>query len=276
LAQTSHIEFIRGIFNQEGQNMTASSLAELASDTSFHGANASYLAALTAPVNRAILLERAVEDAKKQWKDEPEKVETSRGGLWRLLSATMAVLNHTHAELDRSKELLKEYEKRLTLLETIATTDELTGLKNRRGFIETFTQELDRVNRDLSKGGVLVLIDLDNFKTINDTYGHLAGDECLKLVTKTLQNTIRMMDTACRLGGDEFVLILANADKNKAIERIQTLAWELNHLTLEFEGHSISINASVGVKDYKGGDTANHVLGAADEALYAHKAARKG
>ena len=75
--------------------MTASSLAEL---TQADSQTISYLQALTAPVSRAILLERAVLDAKRTWQDEPEKVETSRDGLWRLLSATMAVLNHTHAE----------------------------------------------------------------------------------------------------------------------------------------------------------------------------------
>lgn len=254
--------------------MTASSIAEHIANTA-SPASAPYLHALTAPVNRAILLERAVMDAKRAWKDEPETIETSKDGLWRLLSATLALLNHTHAELDRSRAAIEIYEQRLDLLERIATSDELTGLRNRRGFIEAFNQDLDRVNRGLSAGGVLVLIDLDNFKTINDTYGHLAGDECLKLVAQTLQNTIRMMDTACRLGGDEFVLILANADRDKALERIQTLAWELNHLTLEFDGQVIPVCASVGVKDYRGGDSAEMVFAAADEALYAHKEMRK-
>ena len=248
--------------------MTARSLAELISADQF-------IQSATTPVHRALLLERAVSDAKRVWKEEPEKVETSRGGLWRLLSATMAVLNHTHAELDRAKELLMDYEVRMAHLEHIATSDELTGLKNRRGFVEAFNQELDRVNRGLSSGGILVLIDLDNFKMINDTYGHLAGDECLKLVAKTLHNTIRMMDTACRLGGDEFVLLLANADKEQAVDRIQNLAWELNHLTLEFDGRIIPICASVGIKAYQGGDCADSVFSAADSALYAHKESRK-
>jgi diguanylate cyclase (GGDEF)-like protein len=248
--------------------MTASSLAELISADQF-------IHAATTPVNRALLLERAVSDAKRLWKEEPEKVETSRGGLWRLLSATMAVLNHTHAELDRAKELLCEYELRLAQLEQIATSDELTGLKNRRGFVEAFNQELDRVNRGLSSGGILVLIDLDNFKMINDTYGHMAGDQCLKLVAEALQNTIRMMDTACRLGGDEFVLLLTNSDKERAVERIQSLAWKLNHLTLNYQGHMISICASVGIKAYQGGDCADSVFSAADNALYAHKEERK-
>lgn len=253
--------------------MTASSLAEYIHDQGT--ASNQYVQALISPVGRAILLERAVQDAKRTWKEEPEKVETSRDGLWRLLSATMAVLNHTHAELDRTKDLITEYETRLLQLETLATTDELTGLKNRRGFVEAFNQEMDRLHRGLSKGGVLVLIDLDNFKVINDTYGHLVGDECLKLVGRLLHNTIRTMDTACRLGGDEFVLLLTNAEKDQALERIQTLAWELNHLSLDIDGKNVPICASVGVKDYKDGDCVDMVFEAADAALYAHKEERK-
>jgi diguanylate cyclase (GGDEF)-like protein len=252
--------------------MTTSSLAELNLNDS---QTISYLQALTAPVSRAILLERAVLDAKRTWQDEPEKVETSRDGLWRLLSATMAVLNHTHAELDRTKDVIAEYESKLLQLEKLATTDELTGLKNRRGFVEAFNQEMDRTERGLSKGGVLVLIDLDNFKVINDTHGHLVGDECLKLVARILQNTIRTMDTACRLGGDEFVLLLTNAEKDKALERIQRLAWELNHLSIDVDGMHVPICASVGVKDYKDGDSVDMVFEAADAALYAHKEERK-
>ena len=101
-------------------------------------------------------------------------------------------------------------------MEELATTDFLTGLHNGAGFDAAFAKEIDRTGRGLSKGGLLVIIDLDNFKMINDMYGHQAGDACLKLVAQTLAHEIRTMDTAARLGGDEFILLLSDADPVKA------------------------------------------------------------
>jgi len=225
------------------------------------------------PLNRALALRQAADNylSGERSGEDTEKKRTTKDALWRLLSATMAILNHTQAELDRAHKNIDDLSRRVSNLESLAMTDELTGLKNRRGFEASFAQELDRASRSQSNGGVLVLIDLDNFKTINDTYSHLAGDACLKLVGRTLANEIRMMDTAARLGGDEFVLMLTNASKQDALSRIQMLAWQLNNLSLIWEGHEIEIRASIGVKDYKPGDLAHDIYKEADNALYADK-----
>lgn len=225
------------------------------------------------PLNRALALRQAADNylSGERSGEDTEKKRTTKDALWRLLSATMAILNHTQAELDRAHKNIDDLSRRVSNLESLAMTDELTGLKNRRGFEASFAQELDRASRSQSNGGVLVLIDLDNFKTINDTYSHLAGDACLKLVGRTLANEIRMMDTAARLGGDEFVLMLTNASKQDALSRIQMLAWQLNNLSLIWEGHEIEIRASIGVKDYKPGDLAHDIYKEADSALYADK-----
>lgn len=226
-------------------------------------------------VARAVILQQAAEHKEEFTVHEDIKKSTSKEGLWRLLSATMAILNHTHTELDRANANLAALEKRVQLLETLASTDTMTGLKNRRGFEEAFSQEMDRTNRGLSQGGVMVLIDLDNFKAINDTHSHLAGDACLKLVAHTLANDVRVMDTAARLGGDEFVLLLGNATRDDVLERIQMLVWQLNNLSLIWEGTEIPVRASIGIKTYSKGESSEDIFREADIALYQNKHQRK-
>jgi diguanylate cyclase (GGDEF)-like protein len=189
----------------------------------------------------------------------------------RVLGTTVAMLNQTQAELEASRIQIESLKEQLRELELVATTDMLTGLKNRRGFDDNFSRELDRTRRGKSIGGVLVVIDLDSFKAINDTYGHQAGDACLQLVAKVLENEIRIMDTASRLGGDEFVLLMTDSTQELLLTRVQNIAWKLNHLTLDWQGQSIAINASVGMKPYHKGDNAGDIFAEADQSMYLDK-----
>lgn len=191
----------------------------------------------------------------------------------RKLSATLAHLKLAQTQIAEYETQLTAQQARITLLEQLATTDELTGLKNRRGFYEGFAHELECCDRATSEGGLIVLIDLDNFKAINDTYGHAAGDAVLKLVGKTLSNQIRKVDMAARLGGDEFTLLLTNT--TKAAARAELIATQLNNLSLAWYGNIIPIQASVGMSDFKTGDNMDAVLVASDVALYETKFARK-
>lgn len=156
--------------------------------------------------------------------------------LQRTLSNTIALLKQAHLMIEKAEEKISAQNKRIARLERVATTDELTGLTNRRGFYEAFVRELDRCDRGMSSGGLLILIDLDNFKSANDTYGHLAGDACLRLMGRTLFNEVRAMDVAARLGGDEFVLLLSNTTKCEAAKRAQELAARLNNLAVAWYG----------------------------------------
>jgi diguanylate cyclase (GGDEF)-like protein len=196
-------------------------------------------------------------------------------GMHRCMSAAVALLKHAHEMLDKADGVIAEQEEKIHRLETVSSSDELTGLKNRRGFFEAFSQDLDRCNRGLTKGGLLVLVDLDSFKAINDTYGHQAGDAALRLVARTLEAQIRIMDVAARLGGDEFVLLLSNTTKNDAAARAQDLAWQLNHLTLVWNGEEIPVRASIGLRSFKAGDGADKIFNDADIQLYANKRAGK-
>lgn len=193
----------------------------------------------------------------------------------RKMAATLAHLKNAYDLIELANHHIAAQQSRIAMLEDLATTDDLTGLKNRRGFYEIFEREIERCNRKTSKGGLLVMIDLDNFKAINDRYGHPAGDSALKLVARTLDQEIRKIDTAVRLGGDEFILLLANTTKAEAAARAQNIVWKLNNLSMAWYGDVIPVQASVGLKSFGAGDQAASILRDADGTLYACKTARK-
>ena len=199
------------------------------------------------------------------------RAATQGDRLNRVLGATVAILNQTQSDLEASRKQIALLKAQLHELERLVTTDVLTNLKNRRGFEQVFLCEMDRIKRGKSIGGVLVIIDLDSFKAINDTYGHQAGDACLKLVGDLLAEEIRPMDTAARLGGDEFVLVLTEATPDILLTRVQNIAWKLNHLTLVWNGIPIDIHASVGMKPYRKGDTPEAIFAEADRSMYCDK-----
>ncbi|NCO02624.1 MAG: GGDEF domain-containing protein [Alphaproteobacteria bacterium] len=186
------------------------------------------------------------------------------------------------ALLEQAKKIIRMQASRIEELNRIATTDELTNINNRRGFIQTFERELDRAGREKKggmkrlKGGLLIMIDLDNFKGINDTHGHACGDAALKLVAQTLKMDIRKMDVAGRLGGDEFVVLFTNTTKKESMDRVQRLIRTLNNLSFIWEGHEIPVRASIGVREYHPGDKTGRIFSAADKALYSDKARNSG
>ena len=192
-----------------------------------------------------------------------------------LVNTALQALEQTRSALSTAEDHIQEQQVRLDALVELATKDELTGLFNRRGFLDAFYRELDKTNRGLNKGGLLIMIDLDGFKEVNDTYGHAAGDEALKLVGRHLQRTTRIMDVAARLGGDEFVLLFSHADKQCAFERAQNLALKLNSLVLHYQGHTIPVKASIGIKSFTMGDDVAAVMQSADRTMYRAKTSRK-
>lgn len=208
--------------------------------------------------------------------DADDRIALERDGWWRTMSASLAFIKWAQMKLDQAEQRMKAQEDRITQLETQVSRDELTGLLNRRGFMDAFEREIDRARRGHSGGGLLIMVDLDNFKMINDTYGHQAGDAALRVVARTLSDNSRAMDACARLGGDEFVLLLANTERDKSLVRAQNLIRRLNSLSLVWYGAEIPIRASLGLKDYGQADSIDTVFGAADDRLYANKRANKG
>ena len=154
-----------------------------------------------------------------------------------------------------------------------AIRDPLTNLFNRRYLEETLDRELARASRE-AYSICLLMIDLDHFKRINDSYGHEAGDCVLKTYAETLSRECRRGDFACRYGGEEFVVVMPNISRETAYERAEALRQTLNALSIPYEGHSLSITISMGIACYPGnGLTRDAVLRAADQAMYAAKEA---
>lgn len=207
---------------------------------------------------------------RKEWLREADRMLATMQGedsenLWgKSFSSTSALLQQAH-------DIIAQSEQRIAELERISSTDELTGITNRRGLMRELDRELDRVNRDKSQGGLLIIIDLDNFKTINDTHGHAVGDMALKIVASTLSNDIRKMDIVARLGGDEFVIIFSNTTRQNALERAQFIIKKLNSLSFVHQGHEIEVRASLGLREYKKGCKASKIFDDADTNMYENK-----
>jgi diguanylate cyclase (GGDEF)-like protein len=153
-------------------------------------------------------------------------------------------------------------------------TDELTGLLNRRGFEESFRRALVAAGR-YGDEGVLIACDLDDFKSINDSHGHIAGDEVLRQVGWLLKTHTRETDFVARLGGDEFAAILIQTGWRNGLKRAQTLSRALNRLVVKIEGAAIAVSASLGIESFGPNDNDSGTLIArADMAMYVNKRRR--
>lgn len=157
-------------------------------------------------------------------------------------------------------------------LQRMAHHDSLTGLPNRLLFNDRLEQALSRAARDGHRLALLFL-DLDGFKTINDTLGHVSGDLLLKTAAERIRGAIRRSDTAARLGGDEFVVLMQDIDGAEDAARLAEKLLGVIGLPVALTGHRIEVSTSVGVSLYPedGGDR-HALVKAADAAMYAAKA----
>ncbi|KXJ46959.1 MAG: EAL domain-containing protein [Cycloclasticus sp.] len=189
---------------------------------------------------------------------------------------------HFNALLERMNKTLKEVEKSKTDAQGLAYYDELTGLANRRLLTEHMEYILDISKRE-HRHGALLFIDLDNFKTLNDSRGHAAGDDLLKQVAESLKQVFRAADTIARLGGDEFVILSGHLEDSEedVINQIHSLMLKLRHVLGEkfiVQGESYHLTASVGITTFPSMAVSPEILmKQADTAMYrAKEAGRDG
>jgi len=162
---------------------------------------------------------------------------------------------------------------RVNELEHMAQTDELTGLLNRRGFEIELKRALSNAGRH-DEQGVLIYIDLDGFKPINDTFGHTAGDEVLRRVAGILGESVRDTDYVGRIGGDEFVILMTRAYWQDCLNRSEIISTRLNEAVVDWQGRQIAVEASIGMQNYGPDDSGHDILKRADEAMYKTKRMR--
>lgn len=187
-----------------------------------------------------------------------------------------AALEAQNARLRREIARLSREVERLSVYQDMAYLDHLTGLRNRRYFEERLAQELSRSDRQGSPCS-LVLVDVDDFKRINDTNGHGVGDRVLRWVGRLLESNQRSMDVVCRVGGDEFCVILPATDiagAEKLRTRLEQAQTEMVGLGDVPEG--LTVTLSFGISTYPDQATTDDLLlHSADRAMYANKRARK-
>ena len=181
------------------------------------------------------------------------------------LAAEIAVLQR---ELEKQNQVIRALEK-----DTV--TDSLTGVLNRRGFETELNRTLANARRH-GRQSALLFVDMNNFKAINDTFGHYAGDEVLIHVATLLKANIRETDILARVGGDEFCVILNDVRSQKDAEnRANVLAHFIQSSPVRYEGERIWIEASIGSTCFSKEDDMIEVISKADEAMYAKKPSKQ-
>lgn len=186
------------------------------------------------------------------------------------LNAPAQVLHKLKQATGEARRHIVEQGRRIAELEEMARTDPMTGLLNRRGFEEELSRALASARR-YGETGVLAYIDLNDFKQINDLYGHEAGDRVLMQIGEILAAGIRETDYAARLGGDEFAVLLTKTGWRDGRTRARKLARQLNDTFVTLQGKPIRLSASAGVEAYGAGDDETTLLSRADGAMYRAK-----
>ena len=170
--------------------------------------------------------------------------------------------------------LFHEKEAAITSLRSLAHYDALTGLPNRY-LLQSEIQESLYLFERFSKKSVICFMDIDNFKTVNDNYGHAVGDKLLQEFTKHTKQVIRLTDTLLRLGGDEFILILRDVDK-EATKQLLTRIMDSVHRIKKIDHNKIAVSLSIGVASCPAdGTTVQELINAADSAMYQVKQSGK-
>jgi diguanylate cyclase (GGDEF)-like protein len=149
--------------------------------------------------------------------------------------------------------------------------DELTNVYNRKAGMTRFREELERTTRTGDNLSIAI-IDADNFKSINDTYGHLAGDEVLRAIASTIKSKLRTNDVLFRYGGEEFIIVMPNTNEHDSSIPLERLREDLYGQIIKFDDYKIQTSVSIGVTEVlNNGEDESMVIGRADNALYRAK-----
>lgn len=202
-----------------------------------------------------------------------EMVEESRT-VQALVQQTQTRLHDEHAKASELSARVGELESELRRLSDEVSTDQLTQVANRRGLMQAFESERARAGRD---GGALAvgLLDIDNFKRLNDELGHSAGDEALKALAAVVSKTLRPTDKVARYGGEEFVVLLPQTPLDEGQQILTRLQRSLSGGLFMHDNKPVFVTFSAGVTAYRDGETIEAALERADQALYEAKRSGK-
>lgn len=177
-------------------------------------------------------------------------------------------LRHSHAEIMATNQAMRQQNR---VLETLSVTDSLTGLYNRSKLDAILSDQLARFKRT-QREFTLLMMDIDHFKTLNDSYGHITGDEILAAVGRILIQSIRSIDYAARYGGDEFIIILVETSAEPALKTAERIRSQVENMRYSANGSTITVTVSIGIVQCRPDDmTPTAVFIRADNALYEAK-----
>ena len=177
----------------------------------------------------------------------------------------------SHArEEQKLRKMTVNLSERSETLEHVALTDGLTGMQNRRYFddaLREYMEEFGKINRPIG----LMILDLDHFKSVNDTHGHDVGDEVLKAVAKVLKDFTRYHDVVARLGGEEFAIVAPNMDERVLATFADRIRQAIASVDVLTDNVHLRVTTSVGVAVWKGSESADELYRRADRMLYQAK-----
>lgn len=184
-----------------------------------------------------------------------------------------ALARRTHVEYVRTFAIEEQLERQKKELETLSRTDALTGIYNRGYFNSLYDMIWDSSVRN-NIGITLLMMDVDHFKQVNDTYGHVSGDECLKMVSESLRECLkRKTDISCRFGGEEFAVLISGTPIHEAEKLAENIRRNIASKTVQNGEHRFKVTVSVGLANIlpKIGDKPIRLIEQADQALYRAK-----
>lgn len=188
-------------------------------------------------------------------------------------------------ELKQSRETLKEYaqqliernsqlQRALEQLEFMAQFDLLTNLPNRRYMLDKMKVEAEKA-ATCKRTMTIIMADIDNFKSINDTYGHDCGDSVLQYIANILRSLPRSDDVVARWGGEEFLFMLPNTDSSGGVIVAEKIRSKIEHNSFEYDGHFFTVTMTFGVAEYEVKEGLDGTIKKADDALYQGKSMSK-
>ena len=176
------------------------------------------------------------------------------------------------AEIDRLKSEVEALQERVATLDSLAHQDTLVAMPNRRGFLRELDRLIARVDR-YDEQAAMLFVDVDGLKSINDSFGHRAGDEALIQVASLLSSGVRRSDFVARLGGDEFGILLENADEAHAHETAKRLGDTICDCEFKHEREELPLSVAIGMTMIRKDDNVEDVMARADAEMYRGKAA---
>lgn len=172
---------------------------------------------------------------------------------------------------DKLRERNDELQQALQRISELASRDELTGTFNRRYLLQALAEETNRINRASGPFSICIL-DIDHFKSVNDTHGHQAGDEVLRSMAETVNQGLRNIDCFGRYGGEEFLLILPQTPLDGACIKAERVRQAVADMRLDAIGSGFRVSVSIGVAQFEPGESVDDTIARADRGLYLAKA----